>query len=189
MPSKEIKPYKEVAKELTIEDTAAVNDLICACMKNTGGRPFKYANTEEGLQSFTETAQAYFAYVQSANNKLEEKQQIIPDIEGLTLYLGIDRSTLSRYHSRGGEWEKTIDYIKNAIGFSKKQLILKGRIPSIVGVFDLVNNHEYFNTNSFVIEHKAAADNENNADDLEESIRAAGLVWNPMTREYEPEGK
>lgn len=186
MPSKELRPYKEIAKDLKLKDTAAALDMVCACMKNTGGRPFKYADTEEGLQSFTETAKAYFTYVQNANNKLDEKSQIIPDVEGLSLYLGIDRSTLFRYQNRGGEWAEIIDYIKNAIAYSKKQLALKGRIPTVMAIFDLTNNHSYYNTNSFTIEAKIT-DNKESDIVLEHQARAAGLIWNEVTKDWEPE--
>lgn len=186
MPSKELRPYKEIAKELTIDDTAAAIDMTCACMENTGGRPCIYSNTESGLNAFIENAKGYFTYVQSANRKLEEKSQLVPDIEGLTLYLGIDRSTLSRYHDRGGDWERTIDYIKNAIAYSKKQLALKGKIPTVLAIFDLANNHQYHNTNSFILENKTEKPKEK-SDDLEERIRAAGLVWDSEKGEFIPQ--
>ena len=183
MPSKELRKYKEIAKDLTIDDTAAAIDMTVACLKNTGGRPCTYANTESGLNDFIENAKGYFTYVQNANSKLDEKSQLIPDIEGLTLFIGIDRSTLCRYRERGGEWERVIDYIKNSIGYSKKQLILKGKVPAVVGIFDMVNNHGYRNTNSFVLESKAAA---NKADtELENEAMAAGMIWNESTREWE----
>lgn len=189
MPHKDMKPYTEISKGLTIDDTAAAIDMTCACMKNTGGRPCTYANSEAGLNTFIENAKGYFTYVQSANSKLEEKQQLIPDVEGLTLYLGIDRSTLCRYHARGGEWEKTIDYIKNAIGYSKKQLALRGKIPTVLAIFDLANNHNYHNVNEFHLSTddnntKSAADNDTT---LEERIAEMGLIWDEERKEYIPD--
>lgn len=189
MPSKELKPFKKIANELSVEDTAAVLDMTCAILKNLGGRPAVYPNTETGLSTFIENSKGYFAYVQSVNANLEEKAQIIPDIEGYCLWLGITRETLRKYTNRNNEWAEIIQLYKDGIACIKKELALRGKIPPMLAIFDLVNNHQYYNTNSFIIEHKAAADKENKADDLEESIRAAGLVWNPMTREYEPEGK
>lgn len=186
MPSKDLRPYKEIAKDLTIDDTAAVIDMTVACLKNTGGRPCTYANNEAGLKSFLENAKGYFAYVQNANDKLDEKKQIIPDVEGLSLYCGIDRHTLNRYHDRGGEWAEIIDYIKNAIAYSKKQLALKGRIPTVMAIFDLTNNHSYYNTNSFTIEAKIT-DNKESDIVLEHQARAAGLIWNEVTKDWEPE--
>ncbi len=186
MPSKELKPYKEIAKDLSVDDTAAVLDMTTTILKNLGGRPCIYPCTNEGLKAFIENSQGYFAYVQSANSKLEEKQQIIPDVESYCLWLGICRSTLKGYSDRGGEWEKVIDLFKEAIAANKKQLMLRGKIPPMMGVFDLVNNHSYYNTNSFIIENKPA-ESKKTTDHLEESIRAAGLVWNDVTKEYEPE--
>lgn len=186
MPSKEVRPYKEIAKDIKPEDTAAVLDMICACYKNSGGRPCTYSNTAEGLAAFKENAQGYFSYLHSANDKLDEREKLIPDIEGLTLYLGIDRSTLSRYHDRGGEWAATIDYIKNCIGYAKKQLALKGKIPTVMAIFDMTNNHQYYNTNSFVLEAKITENKESDIV-LESQARAAGLIWNETTKDWEPE--
>lgn len=187
MPSREIKPYKEIAKDLNIDDTAAVMDMTCAILKNLGGRPFIYPNNEAGLKSFIENSQGYFTYVQNANNKLEEKQQIIPDVEGYCLWLGISRTTLKNYVDRGGEWAAVIDLFKNAIGNAKKQLILKGRIPAVIGIFDLTNNHSYVNSTEFKLETRAT---ESKASDieLENQARAAGLIWDETVKEWVPEG-
>lgn len=187
MPSREIKPYKELSKNLTIDDTAAALEMTSTILKNLGGRPCTYPNTTKGLETFIENSQGYFSYLQSCNSKLEEKAQIIPDIEGYCLWLGIGRTTLKTYSDRGGDWQKIIELFKNSIGYCKKQLMLKGRIPAVMGVFDLVNNHGYYNTNSFVIEHKAEADKEDLSEKLEEEVRAAGLIWDPKMKEFVPE--
>lgn len=152
MPSKELKKYSELDKELSIDDEAAVLHMTTIILENLGGRPCIYPDTEEGLKTFIENSKGYFSYLESANNKLEERQQIIPDIEGYCLWLGIERTTLSRYRKRDSEWGEVINLFKNAIAVSKKQLALKGKIPSVLAVFDLVNNHDYFNTNSFTLE-------------------------------------
>lgn len=186
MPSKELRPYKEISKDLSVDETTAALDMTTTILRNLGGRPFKYANTEEGLQDFIENSLGYFTYLQSANSKLDEKQQIIPDIEGYCLWLGICRSTLKTYHDRGGEWQRVIDLHKEGIASVKKQLMLKGRIPSVMGIFDLTNNHSYYNTNSFVIENKTTADKEDNTNDLEERIMEAGLVWDNDLKEFVP---
>lgn len=186
MEGKVRKKYTELSADLKPEDTAAVLDMICACYKNNGGRPCIYPDSIDGLETFIENAKSYFIYLQAANEKLEEREKIIPDIEGLSLYCGIDRRTLERYRNRGGEWERVIDYTKNAIAYAKKQLALKGKIPTVMAIFDLANNHSYHN----VAEYKLVAeDNRKESDNKkispEERMTQLGLVWNPEREEWE----
>lgn len=186
MPSKELKPYKEISKDLKPEDTAAVIDMICACHKNTGGRPAKYPNSFEGLEAFKENARNYFEYLRSANDKLEERQQLIPDVEGLSLYCGIDRRTLEKYRERGGEWQSVIDYIKNSIAYAKKQLALKGKIPTVMAIFDLSNNHNYFNVSEYKLSMNNSDKPESEEDDISLEQRCAdlGLIWSEEKGEW-----
>nr|WP_297708868.1 terminase small subunit [uncultured Butyrivibrio sp.] len=174
MPSKELRKYKELSKEVNPEINAAALDMACACLKNLGGHPYKYDDSQEGLKAFIENSQGYFAYLQSVNSKLEEKQGIIPDVEGYALFLGVDRSTINRYHNRGGEWAETIDLFKNAIGYAKKQLMLKGKIPSVLAVFDLANNHEYLNTGEFKL--SANVTNNDNKERSYDNIKSYRLT-------------
>lgn len=182
------KPYSEIAKDLKPEDTEAVLNLTTTVLKNLGGRPATYPNTTQGLDSFIENSLGFFEYVQNANAKLDEKAQIIADVELYCVWLGITRKTLILYRGRGGEWEKVVDYFKEAILGTKKQLMLKGRIPTVIGVLDLVNNHDYYNTNSFTIETKAAAEKPDK-NDLESRINEAGLIWDNELKEFVPQGE
>ena len=186
MPSKELRPYKEISKDLKPEDTAAVIDMICACYKNSGGRPCIYPNSLEGLEAFKENAKSYFSYLQSANDKLEERQQLIPDVEGLSLYCGIDRRTLERYRERGGEWERTIDYIKNSIAYAKKQLALKGKIPTVMAIFDLSNNHNYYNVSEYKLSmnNNDKSESDDNDISLEQRCAEMGLIWSEEQGEW-----
>lgn len=185
MPSKELRPYSEINKELSLEDTCIPVEMAFACIKNNRGRPCTYANTEMGLKSFLENAQGYFEYLTSANKQIEdEKLKLIPDIEGLSLYLGIDRTTLWRYRDRGGEWERAIDYFKGAIAYCKKQLALRGKIPTVLALFDLVNNHGYVNVSEFKLVQNNPE--QQKGSNIDEQLRSAGLVWNEELQEFEP---
>lgn len=188
MPDKELKPYKEVAKDLSPEDTSPILEMACACLKNRGGHPYTYANNQAGLETFKKSSELYFLNLKEANSNLDEKHQIIPDIEGYALHLGIDRSTLLRYRNRSEQWKAMIDYYKNVIAFCKKQLALRGKIPAVLAVFDLSNNHQYVNTSEFKLtteEITKAADDKNMS--LEERIAQSGLVWNEERQEWEYE--
>ena len=146
------KPYNEISKELEPEDSIASLSMANAILKNLGGRPYKYPPTEEGFEQFNINSLGYFDYLEQANSRLESKQQIIPDVEGYCLWLGINRSTLSLYMNRGNEWEEMITIYKDAIAFCKKQLALRGKIPPVMAIFDLTNNHGYHNANEFKLE-------------------------------------
>lgn len=178
------KNYKYLSTQLSTEDTSAISDMTYTVLKNLGGRPCHYPNTTEGLNMFIENSQGYFEYIKGANSSLDDKEKIIPDIEGFCLYLGICRSTLKYYTDRGGQWKETIELFKNGIATIKKQLMLRGKIPSVLAIFDLVNNHHYQNTNTVSLETPKAADNRDQ--ELAEKITAAGLVWNESKGEFEP---
>ena len=69
---------------------------------------------------------------------------LIPDVEGLALFLGVSRSTLYEWqNSRPGEYSDTIKRTLNAIAAAKKQLALMGKIPPLVFATDFNNNHGY----------------------------------------------
>ena len=152
MANTDIKSYKELAKDLEPEDSVAALSMTNAVLKNLRGRPYIYPPTDQGFDNFRRNSESYFEYLENANSQLEQKQQIIPDIEGYCLWLGIHRSTLSTYIDRGGEWESMINLFKDAIAFNKKQLALKGKIPPVMAIFDLTNNHGYHNANEFKLE-------------------------------------
>lgn len=105
--------------------------------KGKGGRPRKYETVEE-LQ---EGIKKYLVYIAEKN---AVGVALIPDVEGLALFLGVSRSTLYEWqNSRPGEYSDTIKRTLNAIAAAKKQLALMGKIPPLVFATDFNNNHGY----------------------------------------------
>lgn len=105
--------------------------------KGKGGRPRKY-ETVEDLQ---EGIKKYLVYIAEKN---AAGVALIPDVEGLALFLGVSRSTLYEWqNSRPGEYSDTIKRTLNAIAAAKKQLALMGKIPPLVFATDFNNNHGY----------------------------------------------
>lgn len=105
--------------------------------KGKGGRPRKY-ETAEDLQ---EGIKKYLVYIAEKN---AAGVALIPDVEGLALFLGVSRSTLYEWqNSRPGEYSDTIKRTLNAIAAAKKQLALMGKIPPLVFATDFNNNHGY----------------------------------------------
>lgn len=117
--------------------------------KREVGRPPTYSNDEEGLKEFLEATRRYFEYVRDANAVNEEK--LIPDIEGWSIFIGVTRQTVSTYVRRGDAWEEAINYIKDSILAAKKQLAFRFKIPPVVYLNDVSNNHGYLNTSEFKI--------------------------------------
>lgn len=105
--------------------------------KGKGGRPRKYETAEE-LQ---EGIKKYLVYIAEKN---AAGVALIPDVEGLALFLGVSRSTLYEWqNSRPGEFSDTLKRTLNAIAAAKKQLALMGKIPPLVFATDFNNNHGY----------------------------------------------
>lgn len=143
------KQYKrrfEVA-EIDPHDMEAILDMGVASLKASKA---KYPETAEGLEMFKQTTLDYFSYVQQCNKDDSREHKLIPDVEGLSVYLGITRRTLLTYEkTRGEEWKDFISRAKDLITATKKQLIFRQKIPAVVGIFDLCNNSNYVNSSEF----------------------------------------
>lgn len=106
-------------------------------VRNKGGRPRKYETVEE----LREGIEKYIDYI---STQAAAGVHLIPDVEGLALFLGISRSTLFEWQkSRPGEFSDTIKSTLTAIAAVKKQLALAGKIPPVVFATDFNNNHGY----------------------------------------------
>lgn len=136
---------------LAAGDTTPILDLVIDSGIRKTGRPAEYPNTPQGLDRFIQTTIDYFQFVRTRNADpdLETSQQIIPDVENWSCYLGISRMTLLTYEKRGGEWQETVQYYKNAIAAIKKNLALNYKVPPVLAIFDLCNNHNYINSSEY----------------------------------------
>lgn len=115
-------------------------------VRNKGGRPRKIETVEE----LREGIESYIDYIQT---QAAAGVPLIPDVEGLALFLGISRSTLFEWQrARPGEFSDTLKSTLNAIAAYKKQLALTGRIPPIVFATDFNNNHGYIQQSKLEIE-------------------------------------
>ncbi len=132
---------------------ADLGALLDVSIEQIGSRQVKgkaiYDNSGSGLNNFLEATKHYFEYIRDANKSNEEK--LIPDVEGWCIFLGITRQTALNYSKRSSEWEESISYIKDAILAAKKQLAFRFRIPPVVYLNDVSNNHGYLNTSEFKI--------------------------------------
>lgn len=145
----------------------------------------QYPNDEKGLELFKGKTIEYLAYIQQINDNPEIEREIIPDIEGWSTYLGTNRANINRYAKRNEKWRQTIDNFKNGIASIKKQLALQGKIPPIMAIFDLTNNHGYVNSSEFKINTQADGYQERrlSAKEIEEKYGNAetGIIDVPYT--------
>lgn len=174
----------KVAEKIETDDMTAILDMAIEASTARVGRPAEYPYSRAGLDAFIDKTLEFFQYVNDINANPDLERKLIPDIESWGVFLGVTRQTIWAYEKRGGEWKATIEYYKNAIAAVKKQLALNYKIPPMVYVFDATNNHGYVNSNEFKLtQGKPETENKDNVD---EQIRAAGLVWNEDLQEFEP---
>lgn len=166
------------------DDMSAILDMTVKVMKQRGGRPCAYPNDERGLEMFRDNTVSFMDYVQEVNSNPDLDHKLIPDIEAWATYIGVTRKTIFEYEHRGGEWTTTIQAFKNAIASIKKQLLFTYKIPPMVGVFDLTNNHGYVNSNEFKL--TAAVEPETSKNDLEAEVDRLGLVWDSELKDFVP---
>ncbi len=121
---------------------------VKAAKMRKGKEPF-YSPDAQGLEEFTERCEDYFQRINEINRDRETKYCVIPDVEGLAVYLGFTRKTLAKYRERGADWQYTIDLVKEVITSAKKQLAASGKMPVVYCIFDLINNSNYLSTNEF----------------------------------------
>ena len=141
-------------------DLEAILDVsIDQIEKRKQGRPPVYPDTDDGLIQFFEDTRKYFEYIKDANSVNEEK--LVPDIEGWYSFMGVTKQTILNYERRSPVWEEAIEYIKQNILAAKKQLAFRFKIPPVVYLNDVSNNHGYLNTSEFKLEMSShIADNE-----------------------------
>jgi len=118
------------------EETAIIDVIIDRF------RPGKTAYRKyESLEDFKMVIVDYFEYIKSNN---AQGSKLIPDITGFTLYAGIDRTTLYDWETRRpGEYTETIRMLKNAIAAYKTQLALQNKIPAVVFIASMNNDHNW----------------------------------------------
>lgn len=177
--------YAVAKKNIKPDEILPSLEMINAINENLKGRPCVYPNNEAGIESFRANCMEYFKYLQQANENLDEKNMLIADVEGLCAFCGITRTTLHTYKQRSKAWAEMIDFFKNQIACIKKNLALHGKIPTVLAVFDLSNNHGYFNTSIFQPEQNSnVPQKEDDESTLEQRIADSGMVWDEAKKEW-----
>ena len=172
----ELRPYKgtkQLCAPLGKTDLNAIVDLAIESCNHRHGIVI-YPETEEGLTAFWERSKDYLRYLADYNST-DPEVKLYPDIESWAMFIGMTRKTLFLYEKeRSAEWKDAIGYIKGCIAAAKKQLILSGRVPAVIGIFDLVNNHNYENTNRIQVSRNDEPESKQKSNaELLESLKGA----------------
>lgn len=131
------------------DETDALLEMSIKALKRTRGRPAEYANTSEGLDSFTDRSVEYLQFIKDTNADPESGRKLMPDIESWAVFLGVTRMTISNYRRRSEDWNATIEQFKTAILAVRKQLASNFKIPPVYAIFDQTNNYGYVNSTEF----------------------------------------
>ena len=144
--------YKRKGECLQLEqnDLQGICQFAIESLQRHNGRNAKYANTEDERQRFVNDCIGYFRCLYDANQEKEQDQMLIPSVEGLCLFLGISRTTLFNYCGRSPEWGESVNIARNAIATARTELASHFKLPPLLHMFDLCNNHpNYHNTSEF----------------------------------------
>lgn len=109
---------------------------------------FRSNRTSLGFNRFTcgaELAGALQAYQEIMHDFAEHGHRITSDVESLAAFLGIDRSTLMAWMRGDGnpEFVQPLALVMNEIGMVNKELGKQGKIPNLIYLSDMQNNHGY----------------------------------------------
>lgn len=174
----------EVAVPGKLQDLTAVVDIGIESLKRDRGRIAVYPDDEQGLNDFISKSLEYLQHIRAVNADSSMERVVFPDIESWCAFIGVTRTTIfNYYHSRGDEWKEGIDKIRTIIASAKKQLAFSFKVPPVIAMFDLANNHGYINSSEFKITPVEVKKKEETAS-IEEMTAAAGLRWDEDLQDY-----
>ena len=134
------------------DDMQAISAMAITALERHKGRQGvkRYGDTPEDIDSFLEDCISYFEMLKTCNEDKEPEKMLYPSVETLCLHLGISRTSLFRYAQRSEAWSEAVDVARNAIAAARVELATHFKIPPLIHLFDLCNNHpHYHNTSEF----------------------------------------
>lgn len=186
------KGYKSAGRDFqppagSVSDLNEVISLGLEGIQRTRGAQAKYPATQKGAEEFYKMAINYFRRINEVNESKDPQcRSVLPDFEGLALFCGITRATLYSYGERAGVWQEMINLFRELIVAAKKQSVSSFQMPPVWAMFDLTNNANYRNTNTFIVDTQESRQRQQDTK-TEAQLDAAGLVWSEELGEYIPE--
>ena len=118
-----------------------ISDMIASvCFyRRPGGRQ----RSAPKFVSASELCGAVDAYFELMYLAAKQGSELIPDVEHLRLFLGISKSTMSRWKRENPEFDDVLSEAYDRVLAVKKQLAMHNKIPQLVYMNDIQNNHGY----------------------------------------------
>lgn len=111
------------------------------------------ASGEQRYKTVDELRKAISKYWDLLIKAEDSDEPLIADVEGLCQFLGISRRTLQNWERQNHNgFGPLIAETRTAIAACNKQLAKKGKMPALVFMADMNNNHEYVQKQQVEIE-------------------------------------
>lgn len=118
-----------------------ISDMIASVCyyRRSGGR---YQSAPKFV-SAAELQGAVDAYFQVMYEAAQGGSELIPDVEHLRLFLGVNKSTMARWKRENPDFDDVLAEAYDRVLAVKKQLAMHNKIPQLVYMNDIQNNHGY----------------------------------------------
>lgn len=146
--------WKKPGKAMQSDEIHAIIELGRKGLEHWNeGIPKEYPPTQEGFELFVAKTSAYFNYIEEVNMSLGDGEaSLIPNLESWCLFCGITRNKLYQFVERKDHrWAEYIDEVKNIFTATINQMSYTGKMPSVIAMFEKVNNYGYHNTSEYKI--------------------------------------
>ena len=120
-----------------------VSELIASvCFYRRPSDPNRWVTAPKFVSS-AELQGAIDAYFEIMFQAAQNGSELIPDTEHLYLFLGVTKGTIARWKKENPDWCDIFEDALNRVLVIKKQLAMHNKIPQLVYMSDIQNNHGY----------------------------------------------
>lgn len=135
--------YKDNTDVNAFVTSGEVSELIASvCFYRRPSDPTRWVTAPKFI-SGAELQGAVDAYFEIMFEAAEKGSELIPDTEHLYLFLGVTKNTIYKWKRENPEWADIFEDALNRVLVIKKQLAMHNKIPQLVYMSDIQNNHGY----------------------------------------------